>query len=114
MNSSAAALGIDIAKLNFDVCLINQNGKHKVFPNSVTGFEQLIRWLATTGAIEVHLCLEAPGTSRASARSLSARSRLSGQCSESGSHQNLCRGLPVAHQDGQSGCRVESARQGSA
>ena len=32
-------LGIDIAKLKFNVCLINLNGKlkHKVFPNTATG-----------------------------------------------------------------------------
>lgn len=39
MNLSAAttALGIDIAKAKFDVCLIKQNGraKHKVFGNSL-------------------------------------------------------------------------------
>ena len=36
-------LGIDIAKLKFNVCLININGKlkHKVLPNTSTGFEQL-------------------------------------------------------------------------
>lgn len=36
-------LGIDISKLKFNVCLININGKlkHKVFPNTSTGFEQL-------------------------------------------------------------------------
>ncbi len=63
MNSSAA-LGIDVAKLKFDVCLINQSGKlkHKVFSNSSSGFEQLIRWLANTGAKDVHACLEATGT----------------------------------------------------
>ncbi len=33
MNSSVAVLGIDVAKLKFDVCLINQSGKlkHKIF-----------------------------------------------------------------------------------
>ncbi len=37
------ALGIDIAKLKFNVCLINLHGKlkHKVFPNTAAGFEQL-------------------------------------------------------------------------
>jgi len=43
----AAALGIDIAKAKFDVCLLKENGraKHKVFLNTRHGFEQLIRWL---------------------------------------------------------------------
>jgi len=43
MNLSVAALGVDIAKLKFDVCLIKENGKakHKVFTNNKHGFEQL-------------------------------------------------------------------------
>ena len=37
------ALGIDIAKLKFNVCLINPQSKlkHKLFPNTSAGFEQL-------------------------------------------------------------------------
>jgi transposase len=40
---SEPILGIDIAKLKFNVCLIHKSGKlkHKVFPNNATGFEQL-------------------------------------------------------------------------
>lgn len=58
------ALGIDIAKLKFNVCLINLNGKlkHKVFPNTATGFEQLTQWLSKQGVRRVHACLEATGT----------------------------------------------------
>jgi transposase len=58
------ALGIDIAKLKFNVCLINLNGKlkHKVFPNTSTGFEQLKEWLSKQGVERVHACLEATGT----------------------------------------------------
>jgi transposase len=58
------ALGIDIAKLKFNVCLINQSGKlrHKVFPNTSTGFEQLMEWLSKQGVERVHACLEATGT----------------------------------------------------
>jgi transposase len=57
-------LGIDIAKLKFNVCLINLNGKlkHKVFPNTATGCEQLTEWLLRQGAQRVHACLEATGT----------------------------------------------------
>ncbi len=64
MNSSVTALGIDIAKLKFDVCLINPNGKlkHKVFLNTASGFEQLIRWLDSQKIGELHACLEATGT----------------------------------------------------
>jgi transposase len=58
------ALGIDIAKLKFNVCLIQHNGKlrHKVFPNTSTGFEQLLDWLSRQGVSTVHACLEATGT----------------------------------------------------
>lgn len=58
------ALGIDIAKLKFNVCLINLNGKlkHKVFPNTATGFEQLTEWLSRQRVERVHACLEATGT----------------------------------------------------
>lgn len=57
-------LGIDMAKLKFNVCLINLNGKlkHKVFPNTSTGFEQLRVWLTKQGVERVHACLEATGT----------------------------------------------------
>lgn len=46
------ALGIDIAKLKFDVCLMNTEGKlrHKVFPNTFPGFAQLTIWLTKQGA----------------------------------------------------------------
>ncbi len=57
-------LGIDIAKLKFNVCLINQSGKlrHKVFVTNATGFEQLLEWLVKQGVQRVHACLEATGT----------------------------------------------------
>jgi transposase len=57
-------LGIDISKLKFNVCLINTNGKlkHKVFPNTSAGFEQLMQWLSKQGVERVHGCLEATGT----------------------------------------------------
>jgi transposase len=61
---TAPVLGIDIAKLKFNVCLINLNGKlkHKVFPNTSAGFEQLTQWLNKQGVERVHGCLEATGT----------------------------------------------------
>jgi len=66
MNLSVAtiALGIDIAKAKFDVCLIKPNGKtkHKVFQNTRHGFEQLARWLASHQVSDLHACLEATGT----------------------------------------------------
>jgi transposase len=57
-------LGIDISKLKFNVCLINKDGKlrHKLFPNTSTGFDQLRDWLSKQGLARVHACLEATGT----------------------------------------------------
>jgi len=57
------ALGIDIAKLKFNVCLIKHSGKlkHKFFSNSDAGFEQLKEWLSKQGVERVHACLEATG-----------------------------------------------------
>jgi transposase len=56
-------LGIDIAKLKFNVCLINLNGKlkHKVFVNTADGFQQLAAWLTKQGAPCLHACMEATG-----------------------------------------------------
>jgi len=64
MNLSVAVLGVDIAKLKFDVCLIKENGKskHKVFTNTTHGFEQLVVWLASHQAGSLHICLEATGS----------------------------------------------------
>lgn len=58
------ALGLDIAKLKFNACLVHHSGKlkHKVFPNSDTGFEQFKEWLSKQGVERVHACLEATGT----------------------------------------------------
>jgi transposase len=57
-------LGLDIAKLKFNACLIRQGGKlrHKVFANTAAGFSQLADWLAGQGVERVHACLEATGT----------------------------------------------------
>jgi len=56
-------LGIDIAKLKFNVCLINPSSKlkHRVFLNTALGFEQLLDWLSRQGVQRVHACLEATG-----------------------------------------------------
>src|ERR671938_667106 len=54
----------DIAKLELNVCLINSSGKlrHKVFPNTPAGFEQLLEWLSRQRVERVHACMEATGT----------------------------------------------------
>ncbi len=61
---SLPALGIDIAKLKFNACLLKEAGKlkHKVFPNTPAGFEQLSAWLSQQGVERAHACLEATGT----------------------------------------------------
>ncbi len=57
-------LGIDIAKLKFNVCLSNRGGKlkPKVFSNTAAGFHQLTAWLVKQGAQRTHACMEATGT----------------------------------------------------
>lgn len=57
-------LGIDISKAKFDVALLRDNGKlrHKVFPNTEAGFQQLSAWLSKHKALSIHACMEATGT----------------------------------------------------
>jgi transposase len=58
-----STLGIDIAKLKFNVCLITASGKlrHKVCPNTAAGFAQLAAWLTKQGVLHTHACIEATG-----------------------------------------------------
>jgi transposase len=60
---TSPTLGIDIAKLKFNACLLRQGGKprHKVFPNTAEGFAQLAQWLTRQGAPRAHACMEATG-----------------------------------------------------
>lgn len=53
-------LGIDIAKVKFNVCLLQLTGKlkHKVFSNNAAGFAQLQEWLAKHQVLQLHACLE--------------------------------------------------------
>jgi transposase len=57
-------LGIDISKAKFDVALLRDDGKlrHKVFPNTETGYHQLSDWLSKHHVEQVHACVEATGT----------------------------------------------------
>jgi transposase len=57
-------LGLDLAKLKFDACLVRAGGKlrHKAFANNPSGFAQLSEWLGRQGAGRVHACMEATGT----------------------------------------------------
>jgi transposase len=57
-------IGIDISKLKFDLCLLRENDKlkHKVFPNTASGFLQLSAWLTKQKVARVSACMEATGT----------------------------------------------------
>jgi transposase len=59
-----SVLGLDVAKLKFNACLIRQDGRlrHRVFTNNEAGFSQLSGWLTKNDAAQVHACLEATGT----------------------------------------------------
>lgn len=62
MDNSHYILGIDIAKLKFDVALIiNDKFKSKVFPNTPEGFVSLSQWLTQHGVSQLHACMEATG-----------------------------------------------------
>ena len=54
-------LGIDLAKLTFDVTLVTSAGSssHQQFPNTPTGLKQLKRWVTTKGVTEFYACMEA-------------------------------------------------------
>ena len=56
-------LGLDVAKLKFNACLIRPDGKlrHRVFANDEAGFSQLSEWLTKNSAPRAHACLEATG-----------------------------------------------------
>ncbi len=56
-------LGIDLAKLSFDVTLRSGAGTehHATFPNTPAGFTQLAAWLAEHNVTTVHACMEATG-----------------------------------------------------
>lgn len=57
-------LGIDISKAKFDVALLRDSGKlrHRVFPNTPQGYQQLSDWLSKHKVQSVHACMEATGT----------------------------------------------------
>jgi transposase len=56
-------LGIDIAKLKFDVALLRDDKyKTKSFPNTPAGFAALREWLHKLEAAHVPVCMEATGS----------------------------------------------------
>ena len=54
-------LGIDLAKLTFDVTLLTTTGAqhYQSFPNTPDGFIQFQAWLTQQGVTQVHACMEA-------------------------------------------------------
>ncbi|MEG1213203.1 MAG: transposase, partial [Leclercia sp.] len=54
-------VGVDIAKLKFDVAVLlsNQKYKTKKFPNTPAGCREFMAWLARFG--DCHVCMEATG-----------------------------------------------------
>lgn len=56
-------IGVDIAKLKFDVSIIFQDKKslHKVFENNTKGFKEFSEWLTYLEIKNAHICLEATG-----------------------------------------------------
>lgn len=59
---SLSILGIDVAKLKFDVALLrDERYKNKQFENSPAGFQALQQWLCQQQVTQVHACLEATG-----------------------------------------------------
>ena len=66
-NPSPGYVGIDIAKLTFNACLIRPAvpGKplKKQFPNTLEGFAKMLRWLAQVAPdTSCHFCMEATGS----------------------------------------------------
>jgi len=56
------SLGIDIAKNKFDISIkIKDKYKHKIFDNTLSGFQNLTQWLAEKEIKEIHACMEATG-----------------------------------------------------
>lgn len=56
-------LGIDIAKLKFDVALLQGDQTlTQQFANSPAGYQQLQEWLTAQAITQVHACLEATGS----------------------------------------------------
>jgi len=56
------ALGIDISKETFDVCLIVEDKcRQEKFDNNPGGFKKLMRWMNKYQVQNIHACMEATG-----------------------------------------------------
>jgi transposase len=102
-------LGLDLAKLKFNACLVRAGGqlRHKVFANSPDGFAQLSDWLKKQGVKQVHACLEATGTYGDSlAMYLHERDHLVSVVNPA-AIKAYAPQSPLAHQDRPRGCRLD-------
>ena len=55
-------IGIDIAKLKFDVCALFQGKtRRKIFANNISGFKELTTWTSDLDLENPHFCMEATG-----------------------------------------------------
>lgn len=56
-------VGVDIAKANFDVARLNEEGnyRHKKFDNNAQGFAAFLVWLTSFGDPQPWICMEATG-----------------------------------------------------
>jgi transposase len=97
-------LGIDIAKLKFNICLLKpgEKPKHKAFANNLQGFEQLTEWLIKHNGKDVHACLEATGIYGEALALFLVRAGYPGERRKSGSRQSICRSRTLPHENRQS------------
>ncbi|BCM94135.1 hypothetical protein IAD21_06038 [Abditibacteriota bacterium] len=60
------SLGLDVSKATLDVALLGdaqtRKPRHRVFPNTPEGHQQLLLWLQDHSAEPAHACVEATGT----------------------------------------------------
>lgn len=63
MSQTQPVVGVDIAKVKFDVALLQADGQvqHQVFDNHTQGFQACQRWLKQHGGQRAPICLEATG-----------------------------------------------------
>jgi transposase len=55
-------VGIDVSKADFHACLLQgEKRAKKSFPNSASGYRQLLTWLRNRKCLDVHVCMEATG-----------------------------------------------------
>lgn len=58
------AVGVDVAKLKFDVAVLlpTKKVKTKKFDNKLAGFKDFLKWLVNLDAESFHICMEATGS----------------------------------------------------